>query len=152
MCENRQAELLSTVNISARLSSITSLESTSFRHTLSRHTDRYPIFIEEPYERKNTARCVSNTGMCGRIQAAFNEARDALHRGRKPPSLEALNIRPEDGRRGGEEGMREHAGRRRLLKESGLLGHEFHPGCLIELDKGFIMHSLLSYSRSCGGT
>jgi len=65
---------------------------------LSRKTDHFPIFIEEPYEKLNTARCVRNGATWDYIQQCFLHARDRLHKSKEPPNLGMLQIRSKDYR------------------------------------------------------
>ncbi|KAE9417210.1 hypothetical protein Angca_004183, partial [Angiostrongylus cantonensis] len=50
----------------------------------------YRVFIEEPFDGKNTARCVTKSYTIGRIRHAFKQARDAFSK--FPPSLQRINV------------------------------------------------------------
>ena len=63
------------------------------RTHLASNTERYRVFIEEPFEGLNTARCVRNAEHWDRIQDAFWKARDQLHCGSGPPTLKHLKIK-----------------------------------------------------------
>lgn len=53
-------------------------------------TFMYRVFIEEPFDRNNTARCVTKDYVMARIQKAFCSARDAFSK--HPPLLERINV------------------------------------------------------------
>uniref|UniRef100_A0A0N5AGY9 PAP-associated domain-containing protein n=1 Tax=Syphacia muris TaxID=451379 RepID=A0A0N5AGY9_9BILA len=55
---------------------------------------RYKIFIEEPFDMQNTARCVTRIENLNLIQSAFSNARRALlsHKS-KGPTLSSINVR-----------------------------------------------------------
>jgi hypothetical protein len=57
------------------------------RCKLPRNTQRFKIFIEEPFDFKNTARCVTNEGNYEEIIEKFREACEILS---KPPNLKRL--------------------------------------------------------------
>lgn len=50
----------------------------------------YHVFIEEPFDRNNTARCVTKSYAMARIQRAFRQARDTFSK--FPPSLQSINV------------------------------------------------------------
>ncbi|KAM3728798.1 Poly(A) RNA polymerase GLD2 [Dirofilaria immitis] len=64
------------------------------RELLSENTMRFKIFIEEPYDQKNTARCVTSIENLQLIREAFTSARNAfLQASAGPPSLECIGVR-----------------------------------------------------------
>ena len=63
------------------------------RSELCKSTDRYKMFIEEPYDRKNTARCVTNDKNFARIIEAIKHGRAAFL-GKKKPDINRLGIQP----------------------------------------------------------
>uniref|UniRef100_A0A915CLV4 BRO1 domain-containing protein n=1 Tax=Ditylenchus dipsaci TaxID=166011 RepID=A0A915CLV4_9BILA len=66
------------------------------RSELLRNTDRFKIFIEEPFDFQNTARCVTGNDEWELITDAFVEARNAFLNSNYPcpPSLQLLKIPP----------------------------------------------------------
>ncbi|KAK6024433.1 PAP/25A associated domain protein [Ostertagia ostertagi] len=60
------------------------------RHTMSPDSFIYRVFIEEPFDRNNTARCVTKSYVMERIQRAFRQARDAFSK--HPPSLQRIKV------------------------------------------------------------
>ncbi|KAK6058432.1 PAP/25A associated domain protein [Cooperia oncophora] len=60
------------------------------RSSMPPETLVYRIFIEEPFDRNNTARCVTKSYVMDRIQRAFRQARDAFSK--YPPSLERIKV------------------------------------------------------------
>ncbi|KAJ1348274.1 hypothetical protein KIN20_003535 [Parelaphostrongylus tenuis] len=50
----------------------------------------YRVFIEEPFDKNNTARCVTQPHMMGRIRRAFRLAKEAFSK--FPPSLQRINV------------------------------------------------------------
>ncbi|VDN01447.1 unnamed protein product [Thelazia callipaeda] len=63
------------------------------RTNLPGNTVRFKIFIEEPYDQKNTARCVTSIDNLNLIRKAFIAARDAFLLIRSgPPNLEYINV------------------------------------------------------------
>ncbi|KAK5973268.1 PAP-associated domain-containing protein [Trichostrongylus colubriformis] len=60
------------------------------RSSMTPDTFIYKIFIEEPFDRNNTARCVTKSYVMERIQRAFRNARDAFSK--HPPSLQRIKV------------------------------------------------------------
>uniref|UniRef100_A0A0R3RVM5 PAP-associated domain-containing protein n=1 Tax=Elaeophora elaphi TaxID=1147741 RepID=A0A0R3RVM5_9BILA len=64
------------------------------RDLLADSTMRFKIFIEEPYDQKNTARCVTSIENLQLIREAFTSARNAfLQTSAGPPVLEYIGVR-----------------------------------------------------------
>uniref|UniRef100_A0A7I4YXY6 PAP-associated domain-containing protein n=1 Tax=Haemonchus contortus TaxID=6289 RepID=A0A7I4YXY6_HAECO len=60
------------------------------RRTMPPDTFIYKVFIEEPFDRNNTARCVTKAYVMDRIQRAFRQARDVFSK--QPPSLQRIKV------------------------------------------------------------
>ncbi|VDK85392.1 unnamed protein product [Litomosoides sigmodontis] len=63
------------------------------RELLTENTMRFKIFIEEPYDRKNTARCVTSIENLQLIREAFTSARNAFLQSTAGPNLEYIGVR-----------------------------------------------------------
>ncbi|EJD76738.1 hypothetical protein LOAG_16408 [Loa loa] len=64
------------------------------RELLADNTMRFKIFIEEPYDQKNTARCVTSIENLQLIREAFTSAKNAfLQTSAGPPNLEHIGVR-----------------------------------------------------------
>uniref|UniRef100_A0AAF5PJZ0 PAP-associated domain-containing protein n=1 Tax=Wuchereria bancrofti TaxID=6293 RepID=A0AAF5PJZ0_WUCBA len=63
------------------------------RDLLADNTMRFKIFIEEPYDQRNTARCVTSIENLQLIREAFTSARNAfLQTWAGPPNLECIGV------------------------------------------------------------
>ncbi|CAJ0590903.1 unnamed protein product [Cylicocyclus nassatus] len=60
------------------------------RRELKLETLVFRVFIEEPFDRNNTARCVTKSYVMERIQRAFRQARDVFSK--SPPSLQRIKV------------------------------------------------------------
>ncbi|KAL6741337.1 hypothetical protein Aduo_014604 [Ancylostoma duodenale] len=60
------------------------------RTELKPDTFLFRVFIEEPFDRNNTARCVTKSYVMDRIERAFRQARDVFSK--SPPSLQRIKV------------------------------------------------------------
>ncbi|KAI1724022.1 cid1 family poly A polymerase domain-containing protein [Ditylenchus destructor] len=61
---------------------------------LAENTRRFKVYIEEPFDHQNTARCITSDDQWDIIMEVFNEARSCFFgpRSNDPPSLRMLQV------------------------------------------------------------